>query len=210
MTGEKLVYAGTIEALFQRALENRLTPTCRMRLREAGLDLDQKLSPTYTLEQWKQFLRIAADHVYAGMPAEAAYYSLGERFMDGYFSTLFGRALLGMVRLAGPRRAVAQARLGFRTSTNCSEVRTVEREPTTLEVWLNDVLADQPTFTAGVLTRLVELAGGQRVVALPEGYDGQSATFHVRWAQQADAVVAPGLTAHCTAEARTSATRPPA
>ena len=33
MTGEKLVYAGTVEALFLRALENRLTPACRMRLR---------------------------------------------------------------------------------------------------------------------------------------------------------------------------------
>jgi uncharacterized protein (TIGR02265 family) len=191
MTSQKLVYAGSIEALFQRALENRLTPACRMRLNEAGLDLDQKLSPTYTLEQWKQFLRIAADHVYAGMPAEAAYYSLGERLIDGCFSTFFGRALLGMVRLAGPRRALAQAQLGFRMSTNCSEVRIVKRESTTMEVWLNDILADQPTFAAGMLARMTELAGGQRVVAIPEGFDGQSATFHVRWSEQTHAVVAP-------------------
>ena len=142
MTAEKLVYAGTVEALFLKALENRLTPACRMRLREAGLDLEQKLSPTYTLEQWKQFLRVAADHIYAGMPAEAAYYSLGERFVDGYFSTLFGRALLGMVRLAGPRRALAQAKLAVRSSTNCSAVRIVERGSTSVEVWLSDILAD--------------------------------------------------------------------
>jgi uncharacterized protein (TIGR02265 family) len=210
MAGEKLVYAGTVEALFLKALENRLTPACRMRLREAGLDLDQKLSPTYTLEQWKQFLRIAADHVYAGMPAEAAYYSLGERFMDGYFSTLFGRALLGMVRLAGPRRALAQARLGFRSSTNCNEVRVEERGPTSLEVWLNDILAEQPTFAAGVLARTAELAGGQRVAVVPEGFDGQSATFHVRWSEQAEASVESGLTAGTTAGGRAPAPRPPA
>lgn len=204
MTAEKLVYAGTIEALFQKALENRLTPVCRMHLREAGLDLDQKLAPTYTLEQWKQFLRIAADHVYAGMPVEAAYYSLGERFIDGYFSTLFGRALLGMARLAGPRRVLSQARLGFRSSTNCGEVRVVEREATTFEVSLNDILADQPTFAAGVLARTVELAGGQRVVALPEGFDGRSATYHVRWSEQAEALVAP------ESGTQASVTRPPA
>jgi uncharacterized protein (TIGR02265 family) len=210
MAGEKLVYAGTVEALFLKALENRLTPSCRMRLREAGLDLDQKLSPTYTREQWRQFLRVAADHVYAGMPAEAAYYSLGERFIDGYFSTLFGRALLGMVRLAGPRRALAQARLGFRSSTNCCEVRIVERGPTFMEVWLNDIMAEQPTFAAGVLARATELAGGQRVAVVPEGFDGQSATFHIRWSEQTEAVADAGLTARTTAGGQAPASRPPA
>jgi uncharacterized protein (TIGR02265 family) len=202
MTSDKLVYAGTIEALFLRALENRLTPACRQRLLEAGLDLEQKLSPTYTLEQWKQFLRIAADHVYAGMPAEAAYYSLGERFMDGYFSSLFGRALLGMARLLGPRRALTQARLCFRTSANCSEVRIVERSPTEVEVWLTDIGADLPTFVAGVLARAAELSGGQRVVAIPEGFDGQSATYHVRWSEQAEPAVSPALTPAATVAER--------
>ncbi|MET0404430.1 MAG: DUF2378 family protein, partial [Cystobacter sp.] len=59
MSDGKVVYAGTVEALFLRALENRLTPACRQRLSDAGLDLEQKLAPTYSLEQWKQFLRIA-------------------------------------------------------------------------------------------------------------------------------------------------------
>ena len=209
MTGDKLVYAGTVEALFLKALENRLTPACRLRLREAGLDLEQKLTPTYTLEQWKLFLRIAADHIYAGMPIEAAYYSLGERFIDGYFSTLFGKALLGMARLLGPRRALTQARLCFRTSTNCSEVRIVERGQSEVEFWLTDIGADQPTFVAGALARGAELSGGQRVVVVPEGFDGQSATYHVRWAEQADTAVSPELAARGTAAGEASP-RPPA
>ena len=209
MTGEKLVYSGTVEALFQRALENRLTPACRQRLREAGLELDQKLPPTYTLEQWKQFLRLAADHVYAGMPAEAAYYSLGERFIEGYFSTLFGRALLGMARLLGPRRALTQAHLCFRTSANCSEVRVVEKGPTEVEFWLTDIGADLPTFVAGVLARAAELAGGQRVVALPEGFDGQSATYHVRWSEQAEGASETALGAAGRAAEQVPESRPP-
>ncbi|OJH34886.1 DUF2378 family protein [Cystobacter ferrugineus] len=210
MTSDKLVYAGTVEALFLRALENRLTPACRQRLKDAGLDLEQKLSPTYTLDQWKQFLRIAADHVYAGMPAEAAYYSLGERFIDGYFSTLFGRALLGMARLMGPRRTLTQARLCFRTSANCSEVRIVERGPMEVEVWLTDIGADLPTFVAGVLARTTELSGGQRVVALPEGFDGQSATYHVRWSEQTDTAVEAALVPPPSVGGRAPESHPPA
>jgi uncharacterized protein (TIGR02265 family) len=180
---EKLVFNQTVEALFVRALENRLTPACREHLRRAGLDLEQKLARTYTLEQWKEFLRIAAGHVYGGVPAEAAYYSLGERFMDAYFGTFFGRALLGVVRLAGPRRMLLRAGLGFRAGNNFSDVEIVERGPTSVELKMNDVLADLPTFASGLLARAVELCGGWRVVALPEEFDGTSATFHIRWAE---------------------------
>jgi len=182
-SSEKLVFPQTVEALFLRALENRLTPACREHLRRAGLDLEQKLARTYTLEQWKEFLRIAAGHVYGGVPAEAAYYSLGERFMDAYFGTFFGRALLGVVRLAGPRRMLLRAAMGFRAGNNFSDVEIVERSPTSMELKMNEVLADLPTFASGLLTRAVELSGGWRVVAVPEEFDGTSATFHIRWSE---------------------------
>ncbi|HEY0095455.1 MAG TPA: TIGR02265 family protein, partial [Archangium sp.] len=72
--------------------------------------------------------------------------------------------------------------------------------------WVNDIMADQPTFTAGVLARMMELAGGQRVAVVPEGFDGQSANYHVRWSEQADAVTEPQLASRGGA----SAPRPPA
>jgi uncharacterized protein (TIGR02265 family) len=183
MTPEKLVHAQTVEALFVRAFENRLTPASREALKRAGLDLDRKLERTYTLDQWKDFLRTAAAHVYGGVPAEAAYYSLGERFMDAWFGTFLGKALLGVAKLAGPRRMLLRAANGFRAGNNFSEVRVVERGPTSMELWINDVLADQPTFAAGLLARAVELAGGWRVVVVPEGFDGTSSTLHIRWSE---------------------------
>jgi uncharacterized protein (TIGR02265 family) len=207
MNSEKLVYAQTVEALFLRALENRLTPACREYLKAAGLDLDQKLQRHYTLDQWKDFLRIAAAHVYGGVPAEAAYYSLGERFMDAYFGTFFGRAMLGVAKLAGPRRLLLRAGHGFRASNDFSDVEIIERGPTSLELKMNDVLADQPTFAAGLLARAVELAGGWRVVALPEEFDGQSATFHLRWSEAPVENVA-SLNAAATAGERGAVSRP--
>lgn len=205
MTPEKLVHAQTVEALFVRAFENRLTPACREALKRAGLDLDRKLARSYTLEQWKNFLRIAAAHVYGGVPAEAAYYSLGGRFMDAWFGTFFGRALLGVARLAGPRRMLMRAGHGFRGGNNFSEVHVVERGPTSLELAMNDVLADQPTFAAGLLARAVELAGGWRVVAIPEGFDGTTCTFHIRWSEAPEVAT---LQASATSEERASVSRP--
>lgn len=204
MTPEKLVHAQTVEALFVRAFENRLTPACREALKRAGLDLDRKLERSYTLEQWKDFLRIAAAHVYGGVPAEAAYYSLGERFMEAWFGTFLGKALLGMARLAGPRRMLLRASNGFRAGNNFSEVRLVERGPASIELWMNDVMADQPTFAAGLLARAVELAGGWRVVAIPEGFDGTAATFHIRWSE---APMVAALNGDATADGSAAAPR---
>jgi uncharacterized protein (TIGR02265 family) len=205
MTPEKLVHAQTVEALFVRAFENRLTPACREALKKAGLDLDRRLERFYTLEQWKSFLRIAAAHVYGGVPAEAAYYSLGERFMEAWFGTFLGRALLGMARLAGPRRMLMRAGTGFRAGTNFSELRIVERGPTSLELWMNDVVADHPTFAAGLLARAVELAGGWRVVAIPEGFDGTSSSFHIRWSEAPEVAAING---NATGDGRAAAPRP--
>jgi uncharacterized protein (TIGR02265 family) len=205
MTSEKLVHAQTVEALFVRAFENRLTPSCREALKKAGLDLDRKLEKTYTLEQWKDFLRTAAAHVYGGVPAEAAYYSLGGRFMDAWFGTFLGKALLGVARIAGPRRMLLRAGQGIRAGNNFSEVEVVERGPASLELKVNDVMADQPTFTAGMLARAVELAGGWRVVAIPEGFDGTACTFHIRWSEVPTEAT---LTESAQAEANAAAPRP--
>ncbi|WP_224245741.1 DUF2378 family protein [Hyalangium gracile] len=205
MTPEKLVHAQTVEALFVRAFENRLTPASREAFKKVGLDLDRKLERSYTLEQWRTFLRTAAAHIYGGVPAEAAYYSLGGRFMDAWFGTFFGKALLGMARLAGPRRMLLRAAHGFRAGNNFSEVRVVERGPTSVELWMNDVMADQPTFAAGLLSRAVELAGGWRVVAIPEGFDGTCCTFHIRWSE---APAVETLTPGATADGQAAAPRP--
>jgi uncharacterized protein (TIGR02265 family) len=205
MTPEKLVHAQTVEALFVRAFENRLTPACREALKRAGLDLDRKLERSYTLDQWKDFLRTAAAHVYGGVPAEAAYYSLGERFMDAWFGTFLGKALLGVAKLAGPRRVLQRAGNGFRAGNNFSEVNVVERGPNSVELTINDVLADHPTFAAGLLARAVELAGGWRVVAIPEGFNGTSCTLHIRWSE---VPAVETLNANATADGQAAAPRP--
>ena len=58
MADELLIFEQTIEALYLRALHGRLTPECKARLRQAGLDVDQKLRPAYAFDAWMTFLRI--------------------------------------------------------------------------------------------------------------------------------------------------------
>jgi len=212
MNPEKLIPASIVEGLFVRALGTRLTPTAHARLRQAGLDLDQKLESTYPLEKWKDFLRIAADHVYAGLPLEAAYYAMGERFMEASAETLTGRALLSVMKLAGPMRTLGRAGRTFLANNTFSEVELTEKGPTSAELRVNDVLADMPTFAAGVLSRSLELVGAHNVVAVPEAFDGTACTFHVRWSEEpvsyvSDALITEAALEEATADAAAAESR---
>ncbi|HLM43450.1 MAG TPA: DUF2378 family protein, partial [Myxococcaceae bacterium] len=109
MADELLIFEQTIEALFVRALGGRLTPDCKARLREAGLDVDQKIKPAYSLKSWMTFIRIAAEELYPGMPLEESTFKLGEAYIEGFRETMLGRAVLSLLRVLGPRRALNRA-----------------------------------------------------------------------------------------------------
>ncbi|MGZ3458342.1 MAG: TIGR02265 family protein, partial [Archangium sp.] len=78
MADELLVFEQTIEAVFVRALHGRVSPSCKARLRQAGLDLDRKLRPAYPFDAWMTFLRIAAEELYPREPLEQGAFKIGE------------------------------------------------------------------------------------------------------------------------------------
>lgn len=185
MSDEKLVHSQSVEGLFVKALSNRITPACHESLKAAGLDLEQPLAPHYSVDQWRTFLRIAAESVYAGVPAEAAYFSMGERLVDGYFETFSGMALLGLLKLAGPGVALSAVGRFFKSATNFCEVQLVERGEQHVELTLSHMAADLPTFAAGAITRTLERVGATRATAVPERFDGTACAYDVRWSTEA-------------------------
>src|SRR4051812_37387064 len=115
---EKLVFDQTREGLFVRGLEGRITPSLRLHLREVGVDLERKLLPAYPFETWCSCVRLAARELYAGAPEEQAYLALGERMVDGYRSTMMGRALFSVLQLLGPQRVLSRVQQSFRSGNN--------------------------------------------------------------------------------------------
>ena len=98
---EQLVFEQTIEGLFVRGLHNKISPGCKLRLKEAGLDLDRKLMPAYPFATWMSCLKIAGEEVFSSVPPPEAQFRLGELMIDGYKETFLGRAVLGMCRVLG-------------------------------------------------------------------------------------------------------------
>jgi len=182
---EKLVFEQTIEALFVRAVGSRMSPALRRRLKDLGIDLEKKLRPAYTFEQWMGSLKAGAEELFPSQPLDQAMFQLGELFIDGYRETFLGRAVLGVVRVLGPKRTLKRSTQNFRSGNNYTETRLTEVDDTTSELWLNEV-GPYPSFTAGIIHAGLVACGVVPTVTM-EGHDGHACTYRVSWGAPAEA-----------------------
>ena len=177
---EKVVFEQTIEGLFVRALGPQLTPGFKQRLAAIGLDVDARLRPAYPFDVWMKSLEIAASELYPTQPTTEAMFKVGTHLIDGYKETFLGRAVLGMIRVLGPRRMLMRATQNFRSGNNYTESRVTDVDPHTLELWMNEV-GPYPTFTAGIIHAALAATGVTPKVVVKD-HDGHACTFVCSWA----------------------------
>jgi uncharacterized protein (TIGR02265 family) len=180
VTDSFVVFEQTIEGLFVRGLSGKVTAACQERLKALGIDLSRKLLPAYPFATWMKALEVVTQELYGGEPVDSAMFKLGERFIDGYQHTQLGRALLAMIKVLGPRRALQRSTANFRSGNNFTETKLVDLTPTSNELWMNEV-GPYPTFTAGILSAVTRATGAHDVKVETAAFDGHAATYRVSW-----------------------------
>lgn len=175
---ERLVFQQSFEGLF-RALGNRLDERCAQRLRELGLDTNAPLAVAYPLEVWVEALKTAAETLAPGAPLDEAAAVVGRRFIEGYGATRIGAALLGAVRMMGPRRMLERMTRNLRTGTNYLESTLRERGPTHYLLSCRPVLI--PGFYQGLFTAGLEVSGARQPSVLIVRHHGDEAVYELTW-----------------------------
>ncbi len=180
---EKLVFDQTLEGLFVRGLDGRVTPTLKLHLKEVGVDLDRKLLPAYPFETWCSCVRVAAQALYADATEEQAYHALGERMVDGYRGTMLGRALFSVLQLLGPRRVLSRVQQSFRSGNNYTVVRVEDLGPCLLRLWVNE---PGPTryLVQGAILAGMRGCGVQDAQIRVRGFTAEDVTFEVEWRER--------------------------
>lgn len=184
MADNRIVFDTTIEALFVKALNGKLPPKAKEELRDAGLDVEKKLLPAYTFEQWKRFLAIGAKGAFPHLAPEQAHQELGRLLIDGYRNTFIGRALFPLLNLLGPRRGLDRLSRSFRSGNNYTETRFVEVGPNTYDLWMNET-TEYPQFMQGIIlegTRDYKCESFQAVILKK---DSEGVTFRISWKDKA-------------------------
>jgi uncharacterized protein (TIGR02265 family) len=178
---EKLIFASTIESLFVRQLGTRLSPRDRARLAAAGLDLARPLEVAYPLEQWKTFVSIAAEALYPRLPRAEAHRWMGIHLLEGHLLTFLGRMVADLALDLGPLRTLERVGQDLRSGNNFTEVRVMELSPRHIELWMNDVLCEDPSFVAGYFLRAQQVAGARGAFVEVRSFDGTACTFDLQW-----------------------------
>ena len=177
---QDIVFDNTVDSLFGRALGKKMTQRCRERLKAEGLDLDAKLKPFYPREQYYRFVNIAAEELFGALPREKAHYELGSAMILGFNETLIGKAVLSVVRMIGPRRALDRMTQNFRSSNNYMQTKLNSIAPGEHELWLSQT-SGAPAYFEGVLQTSLTIAGAKNLKVQRAGYDGTSATLKITW-----------------------------
>lgn len=177
---ERLVFEQTFEGLFVRGLRSRMTPGLQEALRADGLDLTQKLRPAYPLVVWTRCCLTAAKQLHGSVPVEVGLRLLGEAVVEGFADGFLGRAVLGMVRVLGPARALARTRQNFRSGNNYSEATVTRVSDTRFEVWMNEAGPTRYVCQGIILAGLREAKTPEVKVEVAR-FDDQAVWFDVSW-----------------------------
>lgn len=176
---EKLIFAQTFEGLL-RSVQDRLSPQVVEGLKAMGLDTTAPLLPAYSHTLFTEVITYLAGQLHPGLERDAAITLLGRDFMDAYGETMVGRAMMAMIRLIGPRRALERVTRQFRTGNNFSETRLTPRGEREYELWINEVRL--PGWYVGIVSRGLELAGAKGVKVELISRTGVDSTFRATWA----------------------------
>jgi len=175
---QQVVFEQTMEGLL-RAIRPRMTPACKTRLKAAGLDIDAQLLPAYPFDVWMKCLLASAEETWPHEPRDRALFKVGEAFIEGYRETFLGRAVLGLIRVLGPRRAIHRATRNFRSGNNYTDAKITELSESCLELWMNEV-GPYPTFTQGLVEAALRAAGVSPKVEIKD-HDGHACTYRCTW-----------------------------
>jgi len=178
-----VIFSHSLQGLLSRAFPGGVPPEVKAKLRTLGVDLDQRMLPTYPRETWGRCITLVAQAAFPHERREVAWRKAGERMVDGYQETLIGRAMFSTLRVLGPRRMLQRAQKNFRSGNNYTEVRITDISPTEMEIWFNETEDVMRHFTLGLVFAGMRVGGAQEPRADIVGTDPQGFTVRASWKQ---------------------------
>lgn len=179
---ERVFFNHTVAAMFLEAFPPASVPGLVAGYRERGLDVERPLLPAYAVPVWRACLELQRRAVFPDDSLEEASRKQGVRYTDAYLErTLLGGALLAMLRVLGPRRAMERMTRNFRSGNNFSEATFTVTGPDTGTLWLNDIFSASPHYIVGMLEQGLHRMGS-RLTLTPLKHEGDACTFSARWA----------------------------
>jgi uncharacterized protein (TIGR02265 family) len=173
-----VVFANSYEALV-RVLGNRLDASVYEKLLNLGVDV-RRLNPAYPYDLWVRSLEVAMEVLWPGKTKDQQAHSMGRAIFESYGQTVMGKALLRVIQVLGPKRALARMARNLRTTNNYSQTELRELGENEYELWVNRVAF--PNYFVGVLEAGLGFAGATDLRVELVSYELEAgAVFRLSW-----------------------------
>lgn len=186
-----VVFNSAVEG-FARSFGSKMSAELIAEAKAMGVDFDHLL-PAYPLPTWEALMQKVGDALYADVPPERRFRTMGRDFLDGYFETLLGKAIFATARLLGPRRTLERMARNFQSGTNyiACESRPLGDKHIEVTTWMHEKFLDEwrgkPTvmldYRHGILEQTLQLLGasGAEVACTEVDWQHQLARYEARW-----------------------------
>ena len=154
-----VVFAAMVEGLI-RALKDKLDDKTHARFAELGISLKPPFKPSYPRAAWTKVAHLAGEVLTPGAPLEQQRFNLGSRFIYGYSETLVGGALIAMMRVLGPKKAMQRLGKSFKTGNNYSKAELREEGGA---LYLDVLEAPFPEWYQGVIQATLQITGAKDI-----------------------------------------------
>jgi uncharacterized protein (TIGR02265 family) len=175
---EWVVFGHTFGALLERL--DPLPPEARATLRTDGIDVDRPLLPAYPYPVWVRFTQVLAGVLFPARDAATAHRELGLLFIKSYAQTRMGLAVMTLLKVIGPRRALGRTAKAFRSGNNYFESRLDELGPSDFHLWINET-GTHPQLIAGMLAAALQHCGVPDPQVNPEPAPAAGRSFRITW-----------------------------
>lgn len=172
----KVVFAQSMEGLY-RALQP-LQPLEQTAFLKAGVKGDGKFAAAYPLELYMDVMK-AASARFPELEHDARYREVGKLFIGGFTATLMGSAMLGLLKVLGPRRALDRLTRSFRAANNFTGGSFTSLAPNHHRVVVDYTL--QPGFYWGLLEETLRRVGARDLVITIHEKRELTTTYDVSW-----------------------------
>lgn len=179
-SAEHVVYDAAVEGVFLRGLVGMVTPSLSSKLRALGLDLDQKLRPTYPREAWTRMLEVTVAEVFPRVSRDEGFRQLGAKAVNGIGYTMIGKVLVQMARLMGPRRSILRLPQVFTSMNNFMKMELAEVEPNHFHVHVSETYG-HPAYVLGAMQAAMGLSDAKDLQVKLLDWTAQKVTVDVKW-----------------------------
>jgi len=179
-SADHVVYDSAVEGVFLRGLVGMVTPSLSTKLRTLGLDLDQKLRPTYPREAWTRMLEVTVAELFPGVSQDEGFRLLGAKAVNGISHTMIGKVLVQMARLMGPRRSLLRLPQVFTSVNNFMKMELAEVEPNHFHVHVSETYG-HPAYVLGAMQAAMSLSDAKDLQVNLLDWTATKVSVAVKW-----------------------------